>query len=67
MCKQRGWKTDSKQPERYARIVTKDVDSYYAKKFGITGGEIKEQPKPGILCMASINPQKTVQGFIHDP
>jgi len=47
MCKQRGWKTDSKQPERYARIVTKDVDSYYAKKFGITGGEIKEQPKPG--------------------
>jgi hypothetical protein len=47
MCKQRGWKTDSKQPERYARIVTKDVDSYYAKKFGISGGEIKEQPKPG--------------------
>ena len=47
MCKQRGWKTDSKMPERYARIVTKDVDSYYAKKFGITGGEIKEQPKPG--------------------
>ncbi len=47
MCKQRGWKTDSKQPERYARIVTKDVDSYYAKKFGINGGEIKEQPKPG--------------------
>ncbi len=47
MCKQRGWKTDSKQPERYARIVTKDVDSYYAKKFGINGSEIKEQPKPG--------------------
>jgi integrase/recombinase XerD len=47
MCKQRGWKTDSKQPERYARIVTKDVDSYYAKKFGISGSEIKEQPKPG--------------------
>src|SRR5665811_480110 len=47
MCKQRGWKTDSKMPERYARIVTKDVDSYYAKKFGITGSEIKEQPKPG--------------------
>jgi integrase/recombinase XerD len=47
MCKQRGWKTDSKQPERYARIVTKDVDSYYAKKFGINGGEIKEQQKPG--------------------
>ncbi len=47
MCKQRGWKPDSKQPERYARIVTKDVDSYYAKKFGINSGEIKEQPKPG--------------------
>lgn len=47
MCKQRGWKTDSKQPERYARIVTKDVDSYYAKRFGIKGSEIKEQPKPG--------------------
>ncbi len=41
MCKQRGWKTDSKQPERYARIVTKDVDSYYAKKFGINGSEVK--------------------------
>jgi integrase/recombinase XerD len=47
MCKQRGWKPDSKQPERYARIVTKDVDSYYARKFGLNGSEIKEQPKPG--------------------
>jgi integrase/recombinase XerD len=47
MCKQRGWKSDSKQPERYARIVSKDVDSYYARKFGLNGGEIKEQPKPG--------------------
>jgi hypothetical protein len=47
MCKQRGWKPDSKQPERYARIVTKDVDSYYAKRFGLNGKEIKEPPKPG--------------------
>jgi hypothetical protein len=47
MCKQRGWKPDSKQPERYARIVTKDVDSYYARKFGLNGRETKEQPKPG--------------------
>jgi hypothetical protein len=30
-----------------ARIVTKDVDSYFAKKFGLNGSEIKEQPKPG--------------------
>ncbi len=47
MCKQRGWKPDSKQPERYARIVTKDVDSYYAKRFGLNGKEVKEPPKPG--------------------
>lgn len=47
MCKQRGWRPDSKQPERYARIVTKDVDSFYAKKFGLNGSEIKETPKPG--------------------
>ncbi len=32
MCKQRGWKTDSKQPERYARIVTKDVDGVRPSK-----------------------------------
>ncbi|HUV82074.1 MAG TPA: zinc ribbon domain-containing protein [archaeon] len=47
MCKQRGWRPDSKQPERYARIVTKDVDSFYAKKFGLNGSEMKEKPKPG--------------------
>ncbi len=35
-----GWKTDSKQPERYARIVTKDVDSYYAKKMIETMGVV---------------------------
>ncbi len=37
--KQRGWSTDSNQPDRYAAIVTKDVDEYFRKKFGLNGSD----------------------------
>jgi hypothetical protein len=34
-CKQRGWRPDSRQPDRYACLVSADVDRYFAQKHGL--------------------------------
>jgi hypothetical protein len=35
MCKLRGWKPGSKQPEQYARLTSEDVDDYLMKQSGL--------------------------------
>ncbi|MDW7727529.1 MAG: hypothetical protein SCH70_10565 [Candidatus Methanoperedens sp.] len=35
MCKLRGWKPGSKQPEQYARLTSEDVDDYLMKQAGL--------------------------------
>lgn len=44
MCKLRGWKTDSRQPERYARLTTHDVDEYLMEQHGLENQK-EETPK----------------------
>lgn len=46
--KQRGWAPSSNMPDKYAAIVTKDVDEYFAKKFKLNGG--KEKAEENITC-----------------
>ena len=36
--KQRGWSPTSRMPDRYARIVAKDVEEYLKKKLGLADG-----------------------------
>lgn len=57
MCKQRGWKPDSKQPDRYARVSTKRVDDYYSERYGISEKpqDVKDKPKRCPRCH-EINP-----------
>ncbi|MFH1774717.1 MAG: hypothetical protein ABH874_07155 [Methanobacteriota archaeon] len=58
--KQRGWSTDSNQPDRYAAIVTKDVDEYYRKKFGLNGSDNNsDKPIPCPRCK-EVNFPKTL-------
>ncbi len=61
MCKQRGWKADSKQPDRYARVSTKRVDDYYAERYGISEEQkdVKNEPKRCQRCH-EINPPASV-------
>ncbi len=46
MCKLRGWTSASKQPEKYARLTTDDVDEYLQKKAGL---EVKGRDNPDRL------------------
>jgi integrase/recombinase XerD len=48
MCKLRGWKPDSKQPERYARLTSEDVDDYLKQMHGIE--DKKEELQKLIKC-----------------
>lgn len=43
MCKLRGWKPGSKQPDRYSRLSSDDVDDYLAQKHGIVSDNEKEE------------------------
>ncbi|MFH1773743.1 MAG: hypothetical protein ABH874_02145 [Methanobacteriota archaeon] len=58
--RQRGWSTDSNQPDRYAAIVTKDVDEYFRKKFGLNGSSnSNDKPVPCPRCK-EVNFPKTL-------
>jgi hypothetical protein len=48
--RQRGWKYTSRMPDRYARLVSGDVDEYYRKKLGLNGDEDKITPAPCPRC-----------------
>ncbi len=51
MCKLRGWKPDSKQPERYARLTIEDVDEYLKKQHGLVSDvENAEQIPKAVKC-----------------
>ena len=60
MCKLRGWTSASKQPEKYARLTTDDVDEYLQKKAGL---EVKGRGNPDkpVKCLRckEINPVKS--------
>ncbi len=48
MCKLRGWKPGSKQPDRYARLTSHDVDDYLMQQHGIE--DQKEEMRKVIKC-----------------
>lgn len=52
--RQRGWKHDSNMPERYSRLATGDVDSYFKKEMGLQE-EGEEKPAPCPRCK-EVNP-----------
>ncbi len=60
MCKLRGWSPASKQPEKYARLTTDDVDEYLQRRAGIA---LEERSNPDKLVKCArckeINPGKT--------
>jgi len=60
MCKLRGWSPASKQPEKYARLTTDDVDEYLQKKAGLAV-EGRDNPDKLVKCVRckEINPVKS--------
>lgn len=60
MCKLRGWTSASKQPEKYARLTTDDVDEYLQKKAGleVKGRDNPDKPVKCVRCK-EINPVKS--------
>ncbi len=48
MCKRRGWKPGSKQPDRYARLTSQDVDDYLRQQYGLE--EQEEQTQKVVKC-----------------
>jgi ribosomal protein L40E len=51
MCKLRGWKVNSKQPERYARLSSQDVDEYLKEQNGISSEEMeKKEARKVTIC-----------------
>jgi integrase len=54
--RQRGWRYDSDMPDRYARLVSGDVDSYYKKSLGIDDDEVDDRPVPCPRCRGINHP-----------
>ncbi len=40
--KQHGWSPTSRQPEKYARLTTDDVDDYFRQQYGIKANIIEK-------------------------
>jgi len=43
MCRQRGWSPTSKMPERYARLVSSDVDKFLLEQHGLAEDEVEQK------------------------
>ena len=43
MCRQRGWSPTSKMPEKYARLVSSDVDKFLLEKHGLAPDEAEKK------------------------
>jgi len=57
--RQRGWKYNSRMPDRYARLAAGDVDRYYRKKLGLNGDEDEKEPAPCPRCREVNLPETT--------
>jgi hypothetical protein len=57
-CRQRGWKADSRQPDRYARLVSRDVDEYYARRYGLAKKEGEDRKPRRCPRCREVNPPR---------